>query len=505
MADNIFQNKGKPTWYVRLDIPKDVRQAFGGRTVLKASLKTGLRSEAMARRLPYLAKWKAEIEDARQAKAGRGDEWRLAQHTAGLALAERRTAAINKLFTPAVPDSPSADFSWFLKIPDLIKELREQGQGAIADKLTAYTKSYADFLGRGGNEVEAVALHQQFLEILQEAEAASTTEDYLLSYKEHQEALAIAKTPSLYKPRSPITKSMIEGWHKHLATQIKTQKTVDTNISRLKRISDHLNVTGHALTFETIHNFLSSLSASRKTQTNYLWTGRSFWQWAMKYNEAFRNQFKGQSCPFDDHDLPRTGPLAPIERQAFTKEQVQELHRKAVEKEDRPLSHLIQFAALCGARLEEIGRIRPEDTILDASGEPIGFMINESKTEAGIRECPLHPDLVPLFKKLSSNATSNNDGFLFPGGGNKYGNRLDPLSKRFGRLKTALGYGKDYTFHSLRHTFTTLLHQAGVGVELISYLDGHTNASFTLSRYSKGPTLAQKREAIRLLSFDFGL
>ncbi|WP_296232103.1 tyrosine-type recombinase/integrase [uncultured Pseudomonas sp.] len=502
MADNIFQNKGKPTWYVRLDIPKDVRQAFGGRTVLKASLKTGLRSEAMARRLPYLAKWKTEIEDARQAKAGKGDEWRLAQHTAGLDIAARRTAAINRLYTPALPDSTPADFSWFLQLPDLIKELWEQGEAQIAERFTTYAQSYVAFLERGGSEGEAIALHQQFLEILQELEAASTAEDYLLSEKERQEAVAIVKNPALYKPRSPITKSMIEGWHKHLATQIKTQKTVDTNISRIKRISDHLNATGHALTFETIHNFLNSLSASRKTQTNYLWTGRSFWQWALKYNETFRNQFKGQPCPFDDHDLPRTGPLAPIERQAFTKEQVQELHQVAVEKKDTPLSHLIQFGAYTGARLEEIGRIRPEDTIFDASGEPIGFKIYESKTEAGIRECPLHPDLVSLFKKLSSNA-SNNDGFLFPGGENKYGNRLDPLSKRFGRLETALNYGKDHTFHSLRHTFTTLLHQAGVGVELISYLDGHTNASFTLSRYSKGPTLAQKREAVSLLSFDF--
>lgn len=502
MTDNIFQNKGKPTWYVRLDIPADVRQAFGGHSVLKASLKTGLRSEAMERRLPWLAKWKAEIAAARQAKQGKGDEWRLAQHTAGLAIAARRTAAINKVFTPSAPDSPSADFSWFLKIPDLIKEFREQGQGAIADKLTAYAKSYLDFLGRGGSEVEAITLHQQFLEIIQETEAEAISEEYLLSKDEHQEALSIVKNPSVYKPRSPITTGMIDSWHKHLPTQIETQKTIDTHIARLKRISSYLSTTGHPLTFDTIHDFLSSLSASRNTQANYLWTGRTFWQWALKYNEAFRDQFKGQPCPFDGHDLPRTGPLAPTERQAFTKDQVQELHRKAVEKKDLPLSHLIQFGAYTGARLEEIGRIRPEDTILDASGEPIGFKIYESKTEAGIRECPLHPDIVPLFKQLSSNAT-NNDGFLFPGGGNKYGNRLDPLSKRFGRLKTAQGYGNDYTFHSLRHTFTTLLHQAGVGVELISYLDGHENSTFTLSRYSKGPTLDQKREAVSLLSFDF--
>ncbi|MNR32189.1 Phage integrase family protein [compost metagenome] len=126
----------------------------------------------------------------------------------------------------------------------------------------------------------------------------------------------------------------------------------------------------------------------------------------------------------------------------------------------------------------------------------------QSKTDAGIRDVPLHPALVPLFNKLSANASSN-DGFLFPGGGNKYGNRLDYLSKRFGRLKTAEGFGKDHAFHSIRHSFTTLLHQAGVSIEVLPYITGHETGNFTLTQYSKGPSFKQKTEAIALLSFDF--
>lgn len=114
---------------------------------------------------------------------------------------------------------------------------------------------------------------------------------------------------------------------------------------------------------------------------------------------------------------------------------------------------------------------------------------------------PLHPALVPLFKELSAKA-SENDGFLFPGGHNKYGNRLDGLSKQFGRLKSK-DFGKDHTFHSIRHSVTTLLHQEGVSIEVLPYILGHETGAFTLAQYSKGPSFEMKAKAISLLSFDF--
>lgn len=63
MADNLQLQGG--TWHVRLEIPADVRKSFGGRRILSKSLGTGHRSEAINLRLPYLAKWKADIAAAR--------------------------------------------------------------------------------------------------------------------------------------------------------------------------------------------------------------------------------------------------------------------------------------------------------------------------------------------------------------------------------------------------------------------------------------------------------
>lgn len=76
MPDNLIQKKGESTWYVRLAVPADVQNAMGGAKVLIQSLKTGLRSEAMVRRLSVLAGWKSQIKAARDKRSNRGDGWK---------------------------------------------------------------------------------------------------------------------------------------------------------------------------------------------------------------------------------------------------------------------------------------------------------------------------------------------------------------------------------------------------------------------------------------------
>ncbi len=63
MADFLVNKAG--IWHVRLDIPSEVREAFGGRRVLTKSLKTGVKTEAHALKLKWLDLWKRQINDAR--------------------------------------------------------------------------------------------------------------------------------------------------------------------------------------------------------------------------------------------------------------------------------------------------------------------------------------------------------------------------------------------------------------------------------------------------------
>lgn len=461
----------------------------------------------MVRRLPILAQWKADIAAERAAKVNKGDEWRLAQHQAGLGIQSRRNKAVNLLFTPpdltSPPPRPEKSTEPLIQqYHDMADELRGNGYDEFAIRLTNHANKMSSAIADGMTATVGIGLQHDLLSIMGDMEAASIAEEYYLSDTEHTEARTIIHNPTVYKPRSPITPSMIEAWVKHLATQIDTEKTRDSHKARVEKISKFLTTEGTPLNFDTIHKFVEKQGGARQTLLNYLWSGRDFWKWAIKYNAQFRELFAGQQCPFDGHELPKVGKEAGEPWIPFTRKEVEDLHKKAKDAGKDELVNLIAFSAYTGARIEEIGRIEPGDTIFDQTGEPIGFHIPKAKSVAGVRDVPLHPSLVPLYKLLCEQAPVN-DGYLFKGGRNKYNIRLDRLGKQFGRLKTKAEFSKLHVFHSIRKTTTTELHRSGVGLEVLPYIVGHETKSFTLSVYSGGCSFEQKQKAIQLLHFDF--
>jgi hypothetical protein len=71
------------------------------------------------------------------------------------------------------------------------------------------------------------------------------------------------------------------------------------------------------------------------------------------------------------------------------------------------------------------------------------------KTAAGDRFVPVHPQISLLLDKLIKDA--GHDGYIIPSNAkNKYGERSQPLGKRFGRLRTDLGFDGRFVFHSIR-------------------------------------------------------
>jgi integrase len=94
----------------------------------------------------------------------------------------------------------------------------------------------------------------------------------------------------------------------------------------------------------------------------------------------------------------------------------------------------------------------------------------QEKTAAGVRDVPIHPEIVALIAQLVSDSR---DGFLIQSEANKYGLRGDLLGKRFTRLKTALGFGERYVFHSLRHTVVHLMRRAECPLEIRNQILGH--------------------------------
>jgi integrase len=121
-------------------------------------------------------------------------------------------------------------------------------------------------------------------------------------------------------------------------------------------------------------------------------------------------------------------------RKGFTEEDLRRLLVGAVAKKDQDLAALIWLGVWTGARLEELCSLRVEDVTEDR------LRITDAKTPAGNRDIPLHSRLRPTVRLLKERSK---DGFLMSGLTlNKYGDRSNAIGKRFGRLRTDLGFGR---------------------------------------------------------------
>lgn len=180
-------------------------------------------------------------------------------------------------------------------------------------------------------------------------------------------------------------------------------------------------------------------------------------------------------------------------RKPFLASEVASLLSHALENQDIDLARLIWIAMWTGCRIEEICSLKVEDV------HSSHFEVKDGKTTAGNRIVPIHPRLGRLITQLRTNSF---DGMLLSGLTlNKYGDRSNAIGKRFGRLKSALGYGEAYVFHSIRKTVATEFENAGVTENVAADILGHEKNTMTFGVYSGGTRLPNRMEAISKLDY----
>jgi integrase len=176
-----------------------------------------------------------------------------------------------------------------------------------------------------------------------------------------------------------------------------------------------------------------------------------------------------------------------------------DLHRilAAVDDQDHMLTDLIKLGMFTGCRIEELCSLKLEnitDTVLQ---------IRNAKTDSGDRDVPIHVELRQLVTRLIAGST---DGYLLSGLTlNKYGDRSNAIGKRFGRLKTKLGFDRRLVFHSIRKSFITKLERAEVAPASIARVVGHeigSQYSLALSVYSAGLSEEQISAIVNKVSYS---
>lgn len=492
MADNLVQKPNESTWYVRLAVPADVQRAIG-KKILTQSLKTGLRSVAMERRLPVLAEWKALIAKARGNIAE--GHWKDASHTASRFIAG---ATDERLLQSMGRTNEAADvLADFNTVRELVGRHLNDGKTVgfsadVARKLSALKALEPTDTSTLEAKMAYVNATDETLKALGLESIAAVAK---LSPGHTQEASEIITDHKAYRPASPITPAKLKAFRTFKENQGSPLRTLDNLQAKLKSLSAFLKDQALPLTFASVEAWLDSLKVSSRTKGQYLWAGSEFWKWAMKHDDSWRNQLQGQPNPFKEHDIPKESKQNKrAERIAFTIDDVKQLRNAA----SPTLANVITLAAYTGTRIEELCQLKTED-VVKVDGLP-ALNITDSKTAAGIRTVPIHPHIAELVEQLKE---ASDDGYLIKTAkGGAYARKSHGLVNQFSMLKKNEGFGAQHTFHSFRKTFISELVYQDVPGVVIASIVGHETGTITFDVYSQGANMKQKTDAVLKLSFQ---
>ena len=200
----------------------------------------------------------------------------------------------------------------------------------------------------------------------------------------------------------------------------------------------------------------------------------AYWKWMASHEivDADKNPFKGRAVKSRESKAERAGK----KKIGFAPWDIPKLWAAAEASSDYELSYAIQLSSSVGWRLEEVARLKIADVHQMAG---VTYISGGMKSEAGLRTLPVPTKFVALVTKLA--ARTDFDGYLIRvKARGKWGLRGNSIGARFGRLKTRLGYSRQHSFHSLRHSFATALNAAGTPMAMIRDLMGHEGNDVTL-------------------------
>jgi site-specific recombinase XerD len=420
-------------WFVRMVVPADVRDIIG-QSIFKVPTGHTDEHRASAVAAPIIAVLQDRIRTARE--AGR----RLEQVTAEQ-LAERYRAE----------RTADSDLAEATKIADIITYALETNGLRWVDH--ARQVRAADYDAHAA------------MRLLPGGDAAAGAADVLTGHA----------TPFL---------SYLERWKPHAGLK---PRPLDQATSSLKQFDKAVKKPIERIEDNDVQQWIDDLinpegdsGLNSKTVNRKLGEIRNYWMWLQSHKivPKTRNPFAGHRVR--DPASRRKGKDE--QRQRFRPEDIIRCWTAAEQQGDSHLAAAIRIAAYSGARIEGVSQLRTADIRVDPDTK-IRFMRMDDKTAAGDRFVPVHPKISPLIDRLIKGA--GEDGYLiYSAAKNKYGERSQPIGKRFGRLKTDLGFDHRYVFHSLRKTVTHLLESAECPPGVAKDIIGHAKTDMTFGIYS---------------------
>jgi integrase len=287
--------------------------------------------------------------------------------------------------------------------------------------------------------------------------------------------------------------SFTEHLDEWLGSSRASDKTKDMQRSDVKRFAAKFPMVQDVTRREVrrwITRLMNNGGLAPKTVQRVLSALRGYWRYLQSIDVANEDHE-----PFTKLDVARqnkrTTPRST--RQPFEPSEVVKLRDAAIERGGDQLADLIRLGMWTGCRIEELCALKVEQVKDDH------FSIRDAKTKAGWRDVPIHRELAQTMARLVQESA---DGYVLSGlAFNKYRGRSNGIGKRFGKLKTAMGFGPQHVFHSIRKTVVTILEDAGVAENIVADIVGHGKPTMTYGLYSGEVSLAAKREALDKLTY----
>lgn len=251
-------------------------------------------------------------------------------------------------------------------------------------------------------------------------------------------------------------------------------------------VNRHLNKRYRGKSLAQIGTMPNVDTLSITTVNNHLIKISALFRWAVDQGYLSINPFANLTI--------RTGNRAIDDVLPFDKDDLEKIFGSPLYRDEK-FKHPWQFwiapiGLYSGMRLEEICQLHIED-IREIDGvwcfDVNGQGERQLKTKSSKRVVPIHAELVRMgllrhvesVKKLGKKR-------LFPELGKSAGKFSHYPSKWFGTFKQTLGFSRrKKTFHSLRHTFASMLREIRAEDYLMKRLLGHEVGSVTHDVYGR--------------------
>ena len=203
-----------------------------------------------------------------------------------------------------------------------------------------------------------------------------------------------------------------------------------------------------------------------KTKNHYLSSLNSFFTWLVENGLAVENP------------VGNVKPVKKKGRHSFKYRALTDAELSMLLKLDRR-SHIYLFAVLTGYRHSEVGAVTWADI---HKAEDFSYVLLPAEKTKNKKEQPikLHPDLVQLLENMRSEGVKPEE-YVFPRMPDNRTVRRDFLKAG---IVTTNSRREKASFHSLRKTFCTMLHNAGVPQRVAQEAMRHSSSELTNDIYA---------------------